>query len=224
MIVKEMPYYERPREKALKFGVKHLSNRELLAVLIKTGVEGHSCLAIADEILKMANGISHLGHLRIENLMTIKGIKKVKAIEIQACIEIAKRMALEEVISKPIITSPTELVNWLQKELGDEKQEMFLVVYLNVKNQIIKFDVLFKGTLNKSLVNTREIFKEALFVSAMSIVIVHNHPSGDVTPSDADNDMTQKIQKAGMYMGVHLIDHIIVSSKNHFSFAENNLL
>lgn len=224
MIVKEMPISERPREKALKYGISSLSNRELLALIIRNGYNGKSSLLIGEEILVMSNGIGNLSRLRINDLLNIKGIKKVKALELLACIEISKRIAYEECLDTNVIENPSKMIDWLNKEIGFDKQENFVVVYLDVKNKIITYKTLFVGTIDKSVVHPREIFKEALLVSSSKVLLIHNHPSGDVTPSDADISVTLKIKEAGKLVGIAVLDHIIVGNNRHFSFAHAKII
>ncbi|MEG0076370.1 RadC family protein [Anaerorhabdus sp.] len=223
-LVKEIPSEERPREKALKFGVKGLSNTELLALLIRTGYQGFSSLAVAEALIKKAGGLNGLSRLSKFDLIGVKGIKEVKALEIMSCIELARRMSYEEIEKKDVIKDPRKLIDWLRNEIGNELQENFLVVYLNVKNHIITYRILFKGTVDCSLVHPREIFKEALLHSSSKILLVHNHPSSDTEPSLADLEMTQQIVECGEMMGITVLDHIIVSGHNYLSFKAKGLL
>ncbi len=223
-LVKEIPLEERPREKAQKYGIKSLSNTELLAILIRTGYEGSSSLCIAEALLKKANGLIDLPRLTMYDLSLIKGIKKVKALEILSCIELARRISYEETCKRDVITDPSKLLLWLKNEIGSELQENFLVVYLNVKNHIINYRILFKGTIDSSLVHPREIFKEAVIQSSSRILIVHNHPSSDLEPSMADIELTHQLVECGEMMGIPVMDHIIVSAQNYFSFKAKGLL
>lgn len=224
MILKEIPKSERPREKALKFGITALSNRELIAILIKTGFQGYSSLKIAEDVLKISNVIGNLSKLELRDFLKVKGIKEAKALEILACIELSKRLNYEECLDLNVIDRPKALITWLNKEIGSSQQEQFMVVYLNTKNRIITYRILFKGTIDSSLIHPREIFKEALLLSSSKILLVHNHPSGDTTPSDADIKSTYKIIEAGNLMGIKVIDHIIVTSNNHFSFVNEGII
>lgn len=224
MILKEIPKSERPREKALKFGITALSNRELIAILIKTGFQGYSSLKIAEDVLKISNGIGNLSKLELRDFLKVKGIKEAKALEILACIELSKRLNYEECLDLNVIDRPKALITWLNKEIGSSQQEQFMVVYLNTKNRIITYRILFKGTIDSSLIHPREIFKEALLLSSSKILLVHNHPSGDTTPSDADIKSTYKIIEAGNLMGIKVIDHIIVTCNNHFSFVNEGII
>ncbi len=219
-----MPVEERPREKAKKYGITVLSDKELLAILLRHGYHGHSSLSIAEEILKKARGIENLSRLSIQDLKEVKGVKEVKAIEILACFELSKRMHYERLFEKDVIKEPSDLITWLMKELGTLEQENFLVVYLNIKNHIQGHKILFKGTVDKSLVHPREIFKEALRLSSSRIMVVHNHPSGDCTPSNADISITKQLYDCGEMMGILLLDHLIVSSYTWFSFKGNGLI
>lgn len=219
-----MPAAERPREKALRTGIESLSSRELLAVLLRSGVCGSSSLMIADQILMKAGGVSGLPAMTLKQLMAIKGINKVKSLEILACFELARRIALEKSLEQDIVENPEQLISWLKQEIGAKQQEHFLAVYLDAKNHILEYRILFKGTLDASLVHPREVFKEALLVSACRILVIHNHPSQDLTPSRADQRMTQRLKQAGELVGIELLDHLIVSSTDYFSFRAHGLL
>lgn len=224
VLVKEMPSDERPREKAEKFGIECLSNVELLALLIRSGVEGVSSLEIASQVLKKSQGLTFLSRLNKQELCQIKGIKTTKAIVLMACFELAKRVTCCESLNHDVMENPTALVQWLKLELGNQQQENFLVVYLNVKNHIIGSKIVFKGTVDSSVVHPREIFKEAVLKSASRMIIVHNHPSTDVLPSQADIALTQKLIECGELMGIEVLDHLIVSNSSFLSFKAQGLL
>ena len=201
-----------------------LSNRELLAILIRVGYRGNSALDISDEILKMTNGVAKLPSTTLKDLMKVKGIKKAKGIELVAVFELVKRCHYQMCLDVDIIDSPKVVISWLQKELGSLKQEHFLVVFLDTKNHIIATKSLYIGGLNSSVVHPREIFKEAFSRSASKLIIVHNHPSQDVTPSSNDIEVTNNLCEVAKIMNIPIIDHIIVSGSNYFSFKENSLL
>ncbi len=224
MIVAEIPQEERPREKAKKYGIQVLSNIELLAILLRHGYQGNSSLRIAENILKKTNGISGLARIGIKDLTSVKGVKDVKAIEILACFELAKRINHENTFQKDVIKEPRHLVEWLKNEIGNLTQENFLVVYLNVKNHILGHRILFKGTVDRSLVHPREVFKEALLFSSSKMMLVHNHPSGDLTPSEADLLLTNQLCDCAEMMGMAILDHLIVSGVDFFSFKGNGLI
>lgn len=224
MIVKDIPSSERPREKAIKYGVRSLSNRELLAILIRNGYQNMSSLNVAEQILKLSDGISKINTLTFDALISIKGIKKVKAIELLACFELINRIAFSKNDKLDIIETPSQLYHWLILKMGPLKQEHFGVVFLDSRHHIIDYSIIFIGTLNASIIHPREIYKEAIIKSSNSIIIVHNHPSSDLTPSNADIEVTKRIYEVGQLMDIKLIDHIIVSQSNYFSFKKQGML
>ncbi len=223
-MIKDVPMIERPREKAIQYGVDSLSNRELLALLIRHGSHGVSSLDIADEILQLTPGFSDFSKLTINDLIKIKGISKIKANELLACIEIMKRMSFQTCLKKDVIQDPLSLVKWLNLEIGSSLQEMFLVVYLNTQNQIIHHEILFKGTLETSMIHPREIFKVALLHSSSKIVVVHNHPSGNLVPSVQDIHITEQLIEISNLLQIEIMDHLIVSNMDYFSFKKAGLL
>jgi DNA repair protein RadC len=220
MKIKDYNIEERPREKVKEFGIKSLSDRELLALVLRSGIKGKSALELADDLIKQANGIQGLNGLEYENLIRINGIKSAKASEICAISELSRRMAFYQSTNVDIVDQPQRLVQWLKKEMGSLKQEHFLVVFLNTKNHIIGYRPLFIGGLDRSIVHPREVFKHAINHSAARIVVVHNHPSGDVTPSENDWNVTQVLEEAGQTMGIPLLDHIIISERGYTSLRE----
>lgn len=222
--VKDMPLDLRPREKALHNGVESLSDRELLALLIRTGIKGKSVLNVADEVLSRGNGINGISMMSVDELCVIPGISKVKAIEIKACLEIARRAIKEGVMKRKSITRADQVAEWLQYEIGDSDQEHFLVMFLDAGQQIIRHKTMFVGGVREAYVDTALVLKEALQSKAVSLILVHNHPSGFVTPSDADIQLTARIQSAASIVGITVIDHIIVGKGNFFSFLKNGLI
>lgn len=220
MKIKDHNKEDRPREKVKVFGIKSLSHRELLALVLRSGIKGKSALELADDLLKQANGIHGLSGLEYEDLIKMNGIKGAKASEICAISELSRRMAFYQSTNVDIVDQPLRLVQWLKKEMGSLKQEHFLVVFLNTKNHIIGYRPLFIGGLDRSIVHPREVFKHAINHSAARIVVVHNHPSGDVTPSENDWNVTQVLEEAGQTMGIPLLDHIIISERGYTSLRE----
>ena len=225
MLIKEMNETERPRERLLKYGANTLTDEELLAIIIKTGSKGQSAKDIAINILKYVNGLSNLKELNIHTLDKIKGIGTVKKIEILANIELGRRIYLEnnnKIIKKYINPKYIFLDNkYLFYGL---KQEHFYIFYLDTKKKLIERKLLFMGTIDRSLVHPREIFKEAYLRSASSFICMHNHPTGDVIPSKADIEITKVLMEIGRIQGIELLDHIIVSDDNYFSFYDNHLM
>jgi len=224
MLVKELAKNERPREKALKFGIKILSNRELLALLIRCGYVNYSALDISDSLFKEQHSLSRLLNMEFSELIKYKGIKEAKALEILACVELAKRMMLEKAEEVDLIASPRHLIDWLHLKFGHIEQEEFIVVFLNTKNHIVYHEVISKGGLDSTTVHPREVYKKAIKLACAKIICVHNHPSGDITPSPADVKVTKRLIEAGGVLGIELLDHIIVAGNDHYSFRDNNLL
>ena len=206
------------------YGVHTLANRELLAILFRTGYQGKSSLELADEVLKKAGGIKGLPNLKLQDWMDFKGIKEAKAIELMTVFELGRRCSYEYAKQIDVVQSPQSMVNWLKQELGHLHQEHFLVVFLNVKNHIIGYQTIFVGGLDHANIHPREIFKEAFSRSAAKIILVHNHPSQDVIPSREDQYVTIKLQEVSKIMHIPIVDHIIVSSDHWFSFKEKGLL
>ena len=213
-----------PREKALEFGIRSLNNEELLALIIKSAYKEKNVMELAKEVIDTANGFQNLLSLTYEELTSIKGIKKAKALEILAILEISKRLSKVDHISESQLTSPDKVVEWLRFNLGFESQELFFVIYLNGRNSVIKSEVLYKGNKNSANVSIDEILRKAILVKASSILVAHNHPSGDIEPSDADIDLTDKLARACSFMSIPLIDHIIVSKTGYFSFKNHCML
>lgn len=209
-----------PREKLLAHGVRSLSNTELLALVIKTGIKGHSVLDCAQTLMDDSKDLLGFTRLDYAHLIQLPGIHHAKACELLAISELSRRMALEQSLDVDIVDQPLRLIQWLRKELGALDQEHFLVVFLNTKNHILGYRVLFQGGLDRSVVHPREIFKYAVSYSAARIVVVHNHPSGDVTPSENDYHVTQVLEEAGATMGIPLLDHIIISKAGYTSLRQ----
>jgi len=220
--IKDIPIEERPRERLINLGVENLSNEELLAILLKSGTKNTSVKVLASNILKELDSINDLKDITLENLMSIRGIKKAKACELLASIELGKRINQKiNNINQIKIVDSSSIFEYYQNILSDKKQEHFYCVYLNTKNQIIKDKLLFVGTINESLVHPREIFKEAYLLSASSIICIHNHPTGNVEPSKNDIIITKQLKEVGKLLGINVLDHIIIGKDNYYSFMDN---
>lgn len=224
MKVKELKEEERPREKAIQYGVNALSNRELIALLLRSGTQSLSALELADKVLALKATLGELGNASIQELMCIKGIKQAKAIELNAAFELCRRIAFDKVMHKEQIEEPQDILKWLNQEIGYAKQEHFLVLFLDQRNHVLCYRTMFMGTLTSASVHPREIFKEAMQQGCAKIICVHNHPSGDATPSDADITLTKAIQEAGKMVAIPLIDHIIVARNTYISFRQKRLM
>ena len=224
-MIKDLPINERPRERLLNLGVDKLSNEELLAIILKTGTKDISVKNLANNILKELDNIKDLKNMNIETLTKIKGIKQAKACEILASIELGKRINQKfENINQIKVMSAESIYYYYKDKLSDKKQECFYCVYLDTKNNIIKDKLLFMGTINESLVHPREVFKEAYLLSASSIICIHNHPSGNVNPSQNDIIITNQLKEVGIILGIKVLDHIIIGEDEYFSFMEKGMI
>ena len=208
----------KPRERLLMVGSENLSNDELLAIILKTGSRKYNVKELSLQLLTYLGDIKKLSDIGINSLTKIDGIGKVKAIELKAAIELGRRVYHNQYILNDIIFSSPDKVYDYYSFLCNKKQEYFYCLYLDTKKKMIESKCLFVGTLNMSLVSTREIFREALLVSASSIICIHNHPSGDSTPSNQDKIITNKIKEVGVIHDISLIDHVIVGKNNYYSF------
>lgn len=225
--IKEMLEEERPYEKCLKYGPEHLTNTELLAILLRTGTKGMNSLELARNILQTQSGeedILNIHNLTMQKLKKIKGIGKVKAIQIICLSELAKRLAKTNAKEGLIFNLPSSIAEYYMEEMRHQKQEQMKLLMLNTKSKLIGESNISKGTVNASLVSPRELFIEALECGAVSIIMMHNHPSGDPTPSKSDLLLTKRVKDAGDLIGIELLDHIIIGNNCYISFAEEKLI
>ncbi len=226
-MIKEMLKDERPYEKCIEQGAYSLSNAELLAVLLRTGTKGLSALDLAREILDSRcgdDGVLNIHHLTLDRLKKIKGIGTVKAVQILCLSELAKRMAKATAKEGLIFKLPATIAEYYMEDMRHQKQEQMKLLMLNTKSKLVGESNISKGTVNASLVSPRELFIEALEKNAVSIILMHNHPSGDPTPSENDILLTKRVKEAGMLIGIELLDHIIIGNNCYISFAEQKLI
>lgn len=225
VLIKNIPKEERPRERLVKYGPKNLSTEDLIAIILKTGTRDYSSRYLASEIIKLVKDVSELKRLNLSKLITINGIGAVKAIEFLAALELGRRVYDSKPLDKNLkCNSASKIFEHFRSELQDLNQECFYCLYLDQHKKLIDKKLLFKGTLNKSLIHPREIFKEAYLSSAAYIICLHNHPSGNVIPSNEDINITSYLVKVGKLQGIPIIDHIIIGNNNYYSFYENNAL
>ena len=218
--IKDIPKEERPRERLKEVGAESLTNKELLAIILKSGTKGKNVEELALEILNKFS-LTELKEINITDLKKLSGIGEEKAIELVACIEFGKRIFLEKEESLKKLDNPTSIWKSARYLLSGKKQEYFYCYYFNNKQELIERKLIFMGTINHSTTHTREIFKEAYKVSASSIVCIHNHPTNDVTPSRADIEFTKRLMKTGNIQGIPVVDHIIVGDNSFYSFYEH---
>ncbi|MGN6436434.1 MAG: RadC family protein [Agriterribacter sp.] len=216
---------DRPREKLRSKGPENLSHSELIAILLQNGTREKSAIDLAKEILQLGkNNLNELGKLAIKDLMAIKGIGEAKAIIVAAALELGRRRQAGENLEKPVVTSSATIARYLQAQLKDHKQEVFIVIFLNRANKIKHSEIISKGGITGTVADPRIILKKALQEEAVSIILCHNHPSGSLKPSKADRTLTAKIKEAAHFFDIRVADHIIVSEEGYFSFADEGIL
>jgi DNA repair protein RadC len=223
--IKQWAKDDRPREKLLIRGAENLSNSELLAILIHNGTKEKTAVDLGKEVLKLGkDNLNELGKLTIKELMKIKGIGEAKAITIAAALELGRRRHASASLEKAVITTSTEIANYLRSALKDYRHEVFAVVFLNRANKVNHFEIISEGGITGTVADPRVILKKALEEDAVSIILSHNHPSGSLKPSRADEELTLKIKEAAKYFDIRVIDHIIVSEDGYYSFSDEGIL
>ncbi|MEC3906898.1 DNA repair protein RadC [Tamlana sp. 2201CG12-4] len=223
--IKEWNQDDQPREKLSQKGKTALSDAELIAILIGSGNKDESAVALCKRILASTNNnLNELGKRSIKQLMEFKGIGEAKAITIVAALELGRRRRGEEALEKNKITSSTSVFELMQPVIGDLQHEEFWIVYLNNANKVIQKNQLSKGGITGTLVDVRLVLKTALEVGAIGLILVHNHPSGALKPSEADKQITQKLKNAAQNLDIKVLDHLIITEKAYFSFSDENLL
>lgn len=222
MKVKDLPLKERPRERLIEYGKENLSNEELLSIILKTGNGKLSVKEVSNNVLNYFNGINNLKDATKEQLQQIKGIGLVQALTLLSVVELGKRIYMNDNISdKLLLTSSNSIYNYMKYQLYDKKQEYFYCLYVNQRKELIERKLLFMGTLNRSVVHPREVFKNAYLCSASGIICVHNHPSGNVNPSREDIRLTNSLVELGQVNGIPIIDHVIIGDNDYYSFYED---
>jgi DNA repair protein RadC len=222
--IREMPSNERPRERLQHHGPSAVSTAELLAIQLRTGTPERSALGLAELLLSQFDGLRGVANASIEELSRIKGVGPVKAVQIAAALELGRRLSALSDAERPVIHSPQDVANLLMGELRDAKKEHLKSLLLDTKNRVQKVLTVSVGILDSSLVHPREVFKDAIAASAASIIVVHNHPSGDPTPSAEDRRITRRLAEAGQILGIDLLDHIILGDNRWISLKEKGFL
>ncbi len=216
---------DRPREKLVLKGKNTLSDAELIAILIRSGSRDDSAVDLAKRILTFTNNnLNELAKLTVNDLIQFKGIGEAKAVAVITALELGRRRRLEEALVKPKITSSKAVFDIMQPIIGELPHEEFWVLYLNNSNKIIYKDQLSSGGITGTLVDVRILFKKALELSSVAIILCHNHPSGSLKPSKSDIDLTRKIQEGGKSLDIKILDHLLITEKAYFSFADSNLI
>ncbi len=221
--IKDLPIEERPRERLIRHGAVVLSNAELLAILLRVGTKEENAISLAHRILKQEEGLRYLVDSKVEQMACIKGIGQAKAAQLKAAIELGKRLATFELgVDKPV-KSPQDVADLLMEDMRYLKKEHMKLVLLNIKCNLISVEEISIGSLNASIVHPREVFNPAIKKSSASIIMVHNHPSGDPTPSSEDTGITARISEAGKLIGIELVDHIIIGDGKYISMKEKGM-
>ncbi len=224
MVLKDIPAAARPREKLLTLGPSALADAELIALLLRTGLRGTSVLQLAQQLLDAFGGLHGLLQASAADLKRIKGLGPAKRAEIAAVMELARRSLAQRLAQRTVMSSPQQVKDFLRLQLAHEGQEVFAVMFLDVQNQLLQFEPMFRGTLSQTSVYPREVVKRALAVQASAVILAHNHPSGIAEPSRADEFLTQTLKQALQLIDVRVIDHLVVGGDQAISFAERGLL
>ncbi|MHB8125940.1 MAG: RadC family protein [Desulfitobacteriaceae bacterium] len=218
--LKDLPGELLPRERLFQMGPETLSNREILAILLRTGIKGENVLSLAERLLVEVGGIAGLAKLTVHELEQVNGLGKAKSAEIKAAVELGRRSVSADPLIRPIVNSPEDIVHLVMEEMRNLDREHFRVVTLTTKNHILGISSISVGSLNSSLVHPRECFKEAIRRNANAIILLHNHPSGDPTPSREDIEVTKRLSEGGHLLGIEVLDHIIIGDKRYISLKE----
>ncbi|MDY0780095.1 RadC family protein [Tenacibaculum sp. IB213877] len=225
LTIKSWSVNDRPREKLLEKGKTILSDAELIAILIGSGNREETAVELAKRILAFVdNNLNKLTKLSVEELMQFKGIGEAKAISIVTALELGKRRHFEEEVINPKISSSADVSKLMQPIIGDLPHEEFWVLYLNNSNKVLAKEQISKGGLTSTLVDVRPLLKRALELSSIAIIVCHNHPSGKTNPSNSDIQLTQKIKEAGNTLDIKILDHLIITEKTYFSFADEGMM
>lgn len=222
--IMDLPSNERPQEKLLRYGADALTNAELLAVILRTGTKDENIVNLCTRIIKEAGGLNGILNFNIDDFMKLKGIKEAKASQLLAIAEVSKRFKSFRAGDEYKITQPKDAADLVMESMRFLKQEILRVILLNTKNIVIMEKDISKGSINTSIVHPREVFSEAIKKSCASIIICHNHPSGDPSPSNEDINITHRLKECGKILGIDLLDHIIIGDGRYISMKEKGLL
>lgn len=224
MSIKTWHIQEQPREKLLQKGTQALSNAELIAILLGSGTQNHDAMQLAYELLEQLGGIRQLFHANQKQICAFSGVGKAKFALFQTVKELCSRLLLAELAPTKKLLNSQQTKNFLRFHLRDLEQEVFSCLFLTSQYQVIAFEELFQGTVNKAIVHPREVVKKSLEKNAKAVIFAHNHPSGIITPSKADKELTQTLQEALELVEIQVLDHFIIGKNDYYSFAEHGEL
>ncbi len=222
-MIRDLPQDERPRERLMRVGARVMSNAELLAIMMRTGVGGENVLRLADRLLARFDGLPGLARASLAELCTVNGIGPAKAVEIKAALELGRRLMASAPEERPRVTSPADAANLLMSEMMLLEQEDLRVILLDTRNHVLRVQTVYRGSLNTSVVRVGELFRAAIKDNAAAIIVAHNHPSGDPSPSPEDIHVTRQIRQAGKLLDIELLDHIIIGYQRYISLKERGL-
>jgi DNA repair protein RadC len=222
-LIRELPAQERPRERLKKYGAASLSNAELLAIILRTGAASESVLNLSAKLLARFGGLSGLAKAGFGELCMERGLAEAKAAQLKAALELGRRLLSTQPEERLAVRSPADVANLLQAEMSLLEQEELRLVLLNTKNQVLAISQVYKGSVNTSLIRVSELFREAVRENCPALVVVHNHPSGDPTPSPEDIKITEQIVKAGKLLDIEVLDHLIIGHQRYVSLKERGL-
>lgn len=222
-LIQDLPVNERPRERLQNYGARALSNAELLAIILRAGVEGRSAVGLGQQLLAHFGGLRGLARATVNEICDLRGIGPAKTVQIKAALELGRRLVIEAPEERPQITSPADAANLIMFDMSLLEQEELWVLLLDTRNHVLDVVHLYQGSVNTSLIRVAEVFREAVKRNCAAIIVVHNHPSGDPTPSPEDVRITRQINDAGKLLDIELLDHLIVGHQRFVSLKERGL-
>lgn len=221
--MQDFPVSERPRERLKNYGASALSNAELLAILLRVGSPGENVVSLGTRLLRDFDGLSGLSEANFSELLKVRGISLAKAAQLKAALELGRRLLLSSPDARPQITSPTDAANLLMLEMGSLAQENLRTILLDTKNRVLDSPTVYVGNVNSSIIRVAEVFRGAIRENATSIIVAHNHPSGDPTPSPEDVHVTRSLVDAGLLLGIEVLDHLVIGHQRFVSLKERGL-
>ena len=222
--LKDLPEELLPRERLFQLGPEMLSNKEILAILLRTGMKGENVLDFAERLLTEAGGLAGLARMSVHDLTQLHGLGIAKASELKAALELGRRSVSADPMTRPVVNSPQDIAHLVMEEMRFLDREHFRIVSLSTKNHVLGISSISIGSLNSSLVHPRECFKEAIRRNSNAIILLHNHPSGDPTPSREDIDVTRRLADGGQILGIEVLDHVIIGDNRYISLKERGIL
>lgn len=222
--LKDLPEDLLPRERLFQVGPEMLSNKEVLAILLRTGLKGENVLDFAERLLIEAGGLAGLARMNVHELTQLYGLGQAKAAELKAALELGRRSVSADPMTRPVVNSPQDIAHLVMEEMRYLDREHFRVVCLSTKNHVLGISGISMGSLNSSLVHPRECFKEAIRRNSNAIILLHNHPSGDPTPSREDLEVTRRLTDGGQILGIEVLDHVIIGDNRYISLKERGIL